>query len=59
MELFLLALDLALIAGAVLLLLAVIIRRGRGLSRLALAVLLILLAIGLWYTGIRTPPAGL
>ena len=37
----------------------VLFRRGRGLSYFALAVLLIVLAIGLWYTGIRTPPTGL
>ena len=59
MELFLVALDLALVAAAVLLLLAVLIRRGRGVSHVALAILLIVLAIGLWYTGIRTPPTGL
>ncbi|MEA2662685.1 MAG: hypothetical protein QOH08_2257 [Chloroflexota bacterium] len=59
MQLFFLVLDLALVAAAGLLLLAVIIRRGRGMSHLALAVLLIVLAIGLWYTGIRTPPTGL
>ena len=58
MELFLVGLDLALVAAAVLLLLAVLIRRGRGISHVALAVLLIALAIGLWYTGIRTPPTG-
>jgi hypothetical protein len=58
MELFLVALDLALVIGAALLLLGVLIRRGRGMSYLALAVLLIALAIGLWYTGIRTPPTG-
>ena len=59
MQLFFLVLDLALIAAAGLLLLIVLFRRGRGLSYFALAVLLIALAIGLWYTAIRTPPAGL
>jgi hypothetical protein len=59
MELFLVALDLALVAVAALLLFGVLIRRGRGVSYVALAVLLIVLAIGLWYAGIRTPPAGL
>ena len=59
MQLFFLALDLALVAAAVLLLLVVLFRRGRGGSYLALAFLLIVLAIGLWYTGIRTPPTGL
>jgi hypothetical protein len=51
-----LALDFALVALAVLLLLAVIIRRGRAPQYLALAALLILLALGVWYTAIRTPP---
>ena len=59
MQLFFLVLDLTLIAAAALLLLIVLFRRGRGLSYFALAVLLIALAIGLWYTGIRTPPTGL
>jgi ABC-type proline/glycine betaine transport system permease subunit len=51
-----LALDFALVALAVLLLLAVIIRRGRAPQYLALAALLIVLALGVWYTAIRTPP---
>jgi ABC-type proline/glycine betaine transport system permease subunit len=51
-----LALDFALVALAVLLLLAVIIRRGRAPQYLALAALLIALAVGVWYTAIRTPP---
>jgi hypothetical protein len=51
-----LGLDFALVAGAVLLLLAVIVRRGRSPQYLALAALLIALAIGVWYTAIRTPP---
>jgi ABC-type proline/glycine betaine transport system permease subunit len=49
-------LDFALVAGAVILLLAVIIRRGRSPQYLALAALLILLALGVWYTAIRTSP---
>ncbi|OLE77832.1 MAG: hypothetical protein E6I40_08645 [Chloroflexi bacterium] len=54
--LFLLILDLALVAGAMLLLLLVIIRRGPLVQNLALAILLIVLAAGVWYTSIRTPP---
>ncbi len=52
-----LGLDLALVAGAVILLLVVIIRRGRSPQYLALAVLLIFLALGVWYTAIRAPNA--
>jgi hypothetical protein len=51
--LFLLVLDLALVAGAVLLLLLVIVRRGRIATNLGLALLLIGLAAALWYTSIR------
>jgi hypothetical protein len=54
--LFFLALDFALVAGAVVLLLVVIIRRGRSPQYVALALLLIALALGVWYTAIRTPP---
>ena len=50
-----LLLDLALVAGAALLLLLVIIRRGRSVQYLALAALLIVLAVGVWYTTIRSP----
>jgi hypothetical protein len=50
-----LGLDYALIAGAVVLLLVVIVRRGRSMQYLALAALLVALAIGVWYTAIRTP----
>ncbi len=39
------------------LLLVVIVRRGRSVQYLALATLLILLAIGVWYTTIRAPAA--
>ena len=59
MQLFFLALDLALIGSAAILLLIVLARRGRGMSYFALAILLIALAILLWYTGIRTPLTGL
>jgi hypothetical protein len=59
MQLFFLVLDLALVVAAALLLFGVLLRRGRGASYVALALLLIVLAIGLWYTGIRTPPTGL
>ena len=51
-----LGLDFALVAGAVILLLVVILRRGRSPQYLALAVMLIVLAAGVWYTAIRTPP---
>jgi hypothetical protein len=50
-----LLLDLALVAGAAVLLLLVIIRRGRSVQYLALAALLIALAVGVWYTTIRSP----
>lgn len=50
-------LDLALVTGAAVLLLVVIIRRGRSVQYLALAALLIVLAVGVWYTTIRTPAA--
>lgn len=59
MQIFFVGLDLALIALAAILLIAVLIRRGRGASYVALAMLLIVLAIGVWYTAIRTPPTGL
>ena len=52
----LLALDFALVAAAIVLLLVVLIRRGRSPQYLALAGLLIVLALGVWYTAIRTPP---
>ncbi len=51
-----LGLDLLLIAAAALLLLVVIVRRGQAPQYLALAALLIALAVGVWYTAIRTPP---
>ena len=55
--LLLLGLDLALVAAAAVLLLVVIIRRGRTPQYLGLAFLLIALALGVWYVGIRTPVA--
>lgn len=54
--LLLLILDLLLVAGAIIFLFLVIIRRGRIAPNLALAVLLIVLAATVWYTSIRTPP---
>ena len=50
-----LLLDLALVAGAGVLLFLVIVRRGRSVQYLALAALLIVLAVGVWYTTIRSP----
>jgi hypothetical protein len=50
-----LLLDFALIAGAAVLLLVVIARRGRSPQYVFLAALLIVLAVGVWYTAIRTP----
>jgi hypothetical protein len=52
----LLILDLVLVAGAVLFLFLVIIRRGRILTNLGFALFLIVLAATVWYTSIRTPP---
>ena len=54
LQLFL-GLDIVLVASAALLLLVVIVRRGRSAQYLALAALLIALAVGVWYTAIRTP----
>ena len=53
----LLVLDFALVAAAIVVLLVVLIQRGRNPQYLALAGLLIALALGVWYTAIRTPPA--
>jgi hypothetical protein len=52
----LLILDLALVVGAAIFLLFVIIRRGRIATNLGLALLLIVLAATVWYTSIRVPP---
>lgn len=59
MQLFFVGLALALVGAAGLLLLAVLVRRGRGVGYVALAMLLIALAFGVWYTSIRTPLGGL
>lgn len=53
----LLVLDIALVVAAIVVLLVVLIQRGRSPGYLALAGLLIALALGVWYTAIRTPPA--
>lgn len=50
-----LVLDVALLAGAAVLLLVVIVRRGNSVQYLALAALLIALAVGVWFTAIREP----
>ena len=52
----LLVLDLVLVACAVIFLLLVIIRRGRIVTNLGVALLLIVLAAALWYTSIRNAP---
>ena len=51
-----LVLDIALLASAAILLLVVIVRRGPSFQYLGLAAMLIALAVGVWYTAIRTPP---
>jgi hypothetical protein len=48
-------LTLLLTAGAALLLLVVVFRRERQLANLSLAVLLLVLAVGVWWTSVRTP----
>lgn len=55
LQLLFLGLALACVLGAAALLLSVLARRGRGGRELALAVLLVALAAGVWYTAIRTP----
>ncbi len=55
LSLFFLIVALGLVLGAALLLLAVLLRRGRGGTNLLLAILLIALAIGVWITAIRSP----
>ena len=54
--LLLLVLDLALLAAAAVFLVLVLIRKGRLLPNLSLALFLIVLAATVWYTSIRTPP---
>ncbi len=51
-----LALVLAALLGAAALLLLVVFRKGPAGRNLFLALLLIVLALGVWYTAIRTPP---
>jgi hypothetical protein len=48
-------LALLLTVGAALLLIVVVFRRERQLANLSLAVLLMALAVGVWWTSIRTP----
>lgn len=55
LSLLFVGLALACIVAAALLLLTVLVRRGRGGRDLALAALLIVLAIGVWYSAIRDP----
>ena len=55
LQLLFAALALLLAAGAALLLMVVIFRRERQLANLSLAILLIALAFGVWWTSIRTP----
>lgn len=55
LDLFFVGLALLLAAGAALLLLVVIVRREGQLPYLALAILLIALAVGVWLTAIRNP----
>ncbi len=55
LQLLFVVLALACVAAAVVLLVSVLIRRGRGGRDLALAALLVVLGMGVWYTAIRTP----
>lgn len=48
-------LTLLLTAGAALLLLVVVFRREGQLANLSLALLLMALAVGVWWTSVRTP----
>lgn len=57
LQLGFLVLALACVGAAAVLLVSVLVRRGRGGAHLALAALLVLLAVGVWYTAIRTPLA--
>lgn len=52
----LLVLVFALIAAAIVFAFLVAVRRGPAATYLALAALLLALASGVWWTGIRTPP---
>ena len=55
LQLLFVVLALACVALAAVLLVSVLIRRGQGGRDLALAALLLVLGIGVWYTAIRTP----
>lgn len=55
LQLVFVLLDLALLLGAAALLVVYLFRRQRRGSELSLAMLLIALAIGVWWTSIRTP----
>ena len=55
LQLIFTVLALLLTVGAALLLLVVVFRRERQLANLSLALLLMGLAVGVWWTGIRTP----
>ena len=55
LQLLFAALALLLVVGAALLFIVVIFRRERQLPNLALALLLLALAFGVWWTSIRTP----
>jgi hypothetical protein len=55
LQLLFAVLDLLLVVGAGVLLLVVVFRRERQMANLALAVLLMALALGVWWTSIRTP----
>ncbi|MBI2773841.1 MAG: hypothetical protein HYX56_05050 [Chloroflexi bacterium] len=55
LQLLFVILVLALIVAAGVLLVVVIFRRERQLANLALALFLIALAVGVWWTSIRTP----
>ncbi len=55
LELAFVALALALVAVAVALFLLAVIRRQRQIANLLLAILFAALAVGVWWTAIRTP----
>ncbi len=55
LQLLFAVLALLLVVGAALLFIVVIFRRERQLPNLALALLLLALAFGVWWTSIRTP----
>ncbi len=55
LQLLFAALALLLTVGAALLLIVVIFRRERQMANLSLAILLMALAFGVWWTSIRTP----